>query len=343
MTRILTFGEIMLRISPLNRSESVFQSETFRIEPGGSEANVAIALANLNEDVAFLTTLPDNILSEKIFRYLRGYNVDTTFIKKSKGRVGLYFTENGIGPRPSFVHYDRKHSTFSQARSSDYDIKSINEGFSWFHTSGITPAVSKRSSETVEEIISMLKNDMNISIDLNYREKLWNWAPEPRAETIKSFMMKLCSDSSLLIGNENDFSDMFGFETTAGVIDRNEYSEIAKKMFKKMPRLQYLALSLRDSISASENRWSGLLFSKEGSFNSQVFDINNIVDRVGTGDSFAAGVLYGLINKKTPQDTIDFAVALSALNHTVRGDASQFRKDDVEHILKAGQSGRIIR
>lgn len=342
MTRILTFGEIMLRISPLFTGERIVQAETFRIEPGGSESNVAIALSNLGERVAFLTKLPDNELSEIVYRYLKKYNVDASYIITGRGRLGVYYTEHGIGLRPSLVIYDRENSAFAQADYADFDLNKINKDFLWFHTSGISPAVSKNAFETLEKIITNLDRNMRISIDLNYRSKLWEWVAKPRAESIKSAMLALCKKAYLLTANETDFQDVFGFETK-GDTTQERYAHIAKNAFERMSELQYVAISQRESTSASENIWSGMLFLSNGTqFNSRVFKITNIVDRVGAGDCFTAGVIHGIINNANPQYIIDFAVALSALKHTVCGDASQFKVSDVEYLLK-NQSGRIIR
>jgi len=343
MAKILTFGEIMLRISPLSTGEKVVQADTFRIEPGGSESNVAIALSNLGERVAFLTKLPDNELSEIIYRYLRKYNIDTSYIATGKGRLGVYYTEYGIGPRPSLVTYDRENSTFAQADVTDFDTNKINKDFSWFHTSGVSPAVSRKASETLKKIITKLKKKIRVSIDLNYRKKLWEWVAEPKSESVKSIMLSLCRRAYLLTANETDFQDVFGFESN-GDTPQKKYSRIAKNAFEEMPELQYVAISLRESISASENICGGILFLRNGAhFTGPTFRINNIVDRVGAGDSFTAGIIYGIINNNNPQYIINFAVALSALKHTVMGDASQFKKSDVEHLLKSGGEGRIIR
>lgn len=332
----------MLRISPLLMGERTIQADTFRIEPGGSESNVAIALSNLGENVAFITRLPDNDLSEIIYRYLRKYKIDTSCITTGRGRLGVYYTEHGVGPRPSLVIYDREHSTFAEAEFSDFDLDKVNNEFSWFHTSGISPAVSRNACKTLEKIITNLESKIRISIDLNYRKKLWEWVPAPRAESIKNIMLALCRKACLLTANETDFQDMFGFDGKGDTSQK--YAEIAKNTFEKMPALQYIAISMRESISASENIWSGMLFLRNGNqFNSQVYKMNNIVDRVGAGDSFTGGVIHGIINNKNPQYIIDFAVGLSALKHTIRGDASQFKKNDVEHLLKSGQDGRILR
>lgn len=342
MNKIVTFGEIMLRISPSSMGERTIQADTFRIEPGGSESNVAIALSNLGEDAAFMTILPDNELSEIIYRYLRTFNVDTSYIKTGKGRLGVYYTEIGVGPRPSQVIYDRENSAFAKAETCDFDLNRINEECSWFHTSGISPAVSKNAYETLEQIIKNLGKNIRISIDLNFRKKLWDWVPAPRDKDISRIMSNLCSNAYLLTANETDFQDVFGFEGEGETAQK--YAKIAIKAFEKMPNLQYIAISLRESLSASENNWNGILFLRNGDyFISPTFRINNIVDRVGAGDSFAAGVIHGIINIIEPQRIINFAVALSALKHTVRGDASQFNKNDVEHVLKSGQDGRIIR
>lgn len=349
MSKIFTFGEIMLRISPYNKGERVIQTNNFRVEPGGSESNVAIALANLGNEVGFLTKLPDNQLAEVIYRYLRQYNVDVSYIATGGKRLGLYWTENGVGARASFVIYDREDCAFANLTFRDFNWDKINKNAFWFHTSGISPAVSENVSKTLEEIFMNLDEGIHISIDLNYRTKLWKWVEPNNRDLIKTIMLKLCSRAFLLTGNETDFQNALGFGEIKKSSDILEiYSGIAKQSFEKMPNLKYVAVSLRDSISASENIWSGILFLKDKSeirhFIGRTFNINDIIDRVGTGDSFSAGVIHGILHyAENPQFIIDFAVALSALKHTTRGDASQFKQCDVESVLATAGSGRIIR
>ncbi|MFC2025027.1 PfkB family carbohydrate kinase [Chloroflexota bacterium] len=348
MKRIFTFGEIMLRLSPSDKGERLIQTNSFRIEPGGSESNVAVALANLGDEVSFLTILPDNPLAEKIRRYLRQYNVDTSYIAMGGTRLGLYWTENGVGSRASLVIYDRESSAFANLTFDNFDWDKINKDALWFHTSGISPAVSENVSRTLEKILLNLDEGINISMDLNYRANLWKWIDPNNKDSLHKTMLKLCSKVFLLTGNETDFHDTLGFGENKKNNTLEIYSGIANEAFEQLPILKYVAISLRDSISASENTWSGILFVKDQNeikhFNGPNFHIKDIVDRVGAGDSFSAGIIHGILNHgENPQSIIDFAIALSALKHTVRGDASQFTENDVIQALETGGSGRIIR
>jgi len=349
MKRIVTFGEIMLRISPSDIGERIIQTNSYRIEPGGSESNVAIALANLKNKVSFVTKLPDNDLSETIYRYLQQYEVDTSHIARGGNRMGIYWTENGVGPRASQVIYDRDNSAFSNLAFRDFDWDEIQKDALWFHTSGISPAISHNLASTLERILSYLDTDIPVSIDLNYRNNLWKWIKPSNNTLIKTTMLNLCSRATLLTGNESDFQNALGFKgnkKSSGTV--KIYTGIAKQVFKNLPNVERVAISLRESTSASLNTWSGILFVRDrsglGVFIGPSFTVNSIIDRVGTGDSFAAGIIHGIINySNNPQLIIDFATALSALNHTVRGDASQFKQSDVELVLSTAGSGQIIR
>jgi len=343
--KIITFGEVMLRVSPSLIGERLTQARDFIIEPGGSEANVALALSLLGYRCAFVTALPQNALSEKIIRALKSYSVDTSQIAWKEGRVGLYWTETGVGLRPYEVLYDRQYSTFYNIKYDMFDWRNIFKGAAWFHTSGISAAVSENAYRMLKKILSLRKANITVSLDLNYRNKLWEWAGHKKS-AIQKVMWSLILTIDVLMGNETDFSDALGFKIdNADGIDG--YRKIAESCFKKSRRLKFIAVSLRNVISASDNDWSGLLFVRLGAklkvFKAVDVKITNIIDRVGTGDSFAAGIIYGLMNKPVDfQRIIDFAVALSALKHTVRGDISQHRLVDVEKFLK-NPIARIIR
>jgi len=335
----------MLRITPSIYGEKVVQASTFTIEPGGSESNVAIALSLMGNWCGFITRLPGGVLSEKIIRYLKSYSLDTSNITIGGKRVGLYWTEIGIGPRASQVFYDREGSSFSEISYSDFDWNKIFEGTGWFHTSGISPAVSENVYRTLKKIFTDMSQNFRISIDLNYRSKLWEWARNKQL-SVHKIMWEMCSKACLIVGNETDFNDALGIQDEDKRTEVN-YEKVASHCFKSLPYLQYVAISLRESVSSSENGWSGLLFVKKDNevipYNGHEIRITNIVDRIGTGDSFAAGIIHGLIHyKEDYQRTINFAVGLSALNHTVRGDASQFGISDVENFLK-NPRGKIIR
>lgn len=340
---ITTFGEIMLRITPNDSGEKIINSSQFRIIPGGSESNVAIALAHLGKDVKFVTILPDNELAYKIGSYLKYHNVQTIIIKRGT-RVGVYWTEVGVGPRNSFVIYDRECSAFSQVELTDLDWNKILEDTIWFHFSGISPAVSHSIPELLKKAINACQ--CPYSVDLNYRNKLWSWINSNPKE-INAVMTQLCDRATLIAGNESDFTDVFGISSNEKVASR-KFEQIAAQAFERFPDTQYISISHRISKSATQNDWNGYLFvntyKKIQLFKGIHYSIDNIVDRVGTGDSFVAGIIYGLNQFASDyQKTIDFAVTLSALNHTTRGDASCFTTDDVYTTMKTKGSGRILR
>lgn len=334
----------MLRISPESTSTRIVDSERFEVRPGGSEANVAVALSNLGEQAAFVSCLPANQLGDKVIRELRTENVRTDYIIRNSDRIGLYWTETGLGPRNSVVLYDRENSGFSKLRFEDFTWSEILNQSDWFHFSGISPAVSKNICNLLDTIIENFT--ITYSVDLNFREKLWNWVDKDPVR-ISDLMKKLCRNALLITGNETDFQNNFGFYGKSG--DKNlYYNEIAQQCFEVFPELKYIAISNRHSVSATSNSWSGYLFVRDNlikTYRGMEYQLDCIADRVGTGDSFTAGIIYGLLNNKNEnfQEILDFAVTLSALNHTVRGDASHFTPDDVLNTLKSSGSGRIIR
>lgn len=343
--QIFTFGEIMLRITPAYAGERIVQASDFAVSPGGSEANVAVALSLLGSRCGFITRLPDNSLSEKIERFLRQYSVDTSYIAHGGNRLGLYWTETGKGPRASRVLYDREDSSFATMRYSDFNWNAIFKNTNWLHISGITPAVSRKTHEITRRVTRGIPKRVHLSIDLNYRSKLWKWT-KGKKTSIHKAMRDICKKAYLITGNESDFFDSLGIGTRKDT-SSGDYLKAAEECFTLFPKLKYIAISLRNSISASENEWSGLLFEKKNRkitvYKGPEFKITDIVDRVGTGDSFSAGIIHGLISHdNNMQHIVDFAVGLSALNHSVRGDASQFGNNDVEHLLN-NPGSRIIR
>ena len=339
-----TFGEIMLRISPKEVGERLVQATDFEIRPGGSESNVAIALSNLGEKTNFVTCLPENQLGAKIIRQLRQEAVETKHIQQSADRIGMYWTENGTGPRNSFVIYDRKYSAFSLAGYENYPWNDILEMTEWFHFSGISPAVSQKVAILLQRVVKEIS--CPYSVDLNFRNNLWQWVNRDSSE-IKKTMAGLCSKATLISGNESDFQNIFGLTSTKPN-EPDAYSEIAKKCFSIFPDLEYIAISNRKAYSANHNDWNGFLFVKNDTaftYEGITYKLDNIQDRVGTGDSFSAGIIYGLLHQHEMswQKIIDFAVTLSALNHTTKGDASNFSAKEVKAVIKTKGTGRIIR
>ncbi len=341
---ICAFGEIMLRISPCDKGEKIISATNFRIEPGGSESNVAIALSNLGNKVCFLTKLSDSPLGNKILKYLRSFNVDTSYVIQGDVRSGLYWTENGVGVRPSNVVYDRELSAFSLMELKEINSDIFGTDIEWFHVSGITPAISEKACTLLMETLSSLSVETKVSVDLNFRGKLWNWLRVDSEKNVHKIMKDICSKAFLITGNETDFQDSLGYYLNS----KNQYSEIGKRAFKEFKNLKYIGISHRQSHSASINTWSGFLFCRQedtiSTFSSMKYEITDIVDRVGTGDSFTAGIIHGLLNYGDDfQRVIDMAVTISALNHTTRGDASEFNLEEVEQVIESGSSGRIIR
>jgi len=343
-SRVVAFGEIMLRISPLKPKSLISRSDEFLIEPGGAESNVAVALAQLGEKSVFVTRLPEGVLGEKVIRYLKANSVATQDIVLCKGRMGLYWTETGSGVRPSEVFYDRGDSAFVNSRLPDFSWNRILRDCNWFHASGITPALSLRSAALLIKVLSGLKTGIDISVDLNYRSKLWSWC---RSKTqIQKIMWQTCSQASLICANESDLSDALGLDYVCGCAGF-DYEQAAKECFRRLKKMRWLAVSLRKSYNADHNDWSAILFVKNGNslkkFDSRRFSLTRIVDRVGSGDAFTAGLIFGLRNYGSDhQKTLDFAVSLSALKHTVRGDASQFSEAQVKSFLN-NPGAKIVR
>jgi len=341
---ICAFGEIMLRISPCDKGEKLISATNFRIEPGGSESNVAIALSNLENKVCFLTKLSHGPLGNKILKYLKSFNVDTSYIIRGDVRSGLYWTENGVSVRPSNVIYDRELSAFSLMESNEINSDIFGPEIEWFHVSGITPAISEKSCTLLMETLNSLSAETKVSVDLNYRGKLWNWLSNDSERNVHKIMKDVCDRAFLITGNETDFQDSLGYDLNG----EGQYSEIGERAFQEFKDLKYIGISHRQSHSASVNTWSGFLFCRLedtiSTFSSRKYEITDIIDRVGTGDSFTAGIIHGLLNHGNDfQYVIELASALSALNHTTRGDTSEFNLEEVEQVMKSGSSGRIIR
>ncbi len=344
MHKIVSFGEIMLRLkSPAN--ERLFQSPLLEASFGGGEANVAVSLAVLGEQALFTTILPDNPIGEAALRELRRYGVDVSGIKRAKGRLGIYFLETGANQRPSNVVYDRDASCVARIKPNDIDWRGLFNKADWFHITGITPALSRDAADTAMEAIKAAKAaGAQVSIDLNYRKKLWNYgvkAPE--------MMRPLTALADVIIANEEDVQMCLGIaaegvDVAKGELDTENYRRLAEAVKNHFPNIKIVAITLRESRSADRNGWSAVLHGEAGFRASRKFDIDDIVDRVGGGDSFSAGLIYGLLN--FPGDearALDFAVAASALKHSLLGDFNIVSKTEVETLLKGDGSGRVNR
>ncbi len=343
MSKYVTFGEIMLRLrSP--ELYRLFQTPSLEATFGGGEANVAVSLSIFGEDAVFVTALPENAVGEAAERELLKYGVDTSAIKKVKGgRLGIYFLETGANQRPSLVVYDRAESAIAKAVPADFDFDAIMKGATWFHTTGITPAVSQGAADCALEAMKAAKKaGATVSIDLNYRKKLWNYgkkAPEVMRELVKY--------ADVIIANEEDIQKCLGIEAdsdvTSGELDTKVYEELAAKVKKQFPNVSVVAITLRESKSADRNGWSAALSGKTGFYLSRHYDITDIVDRVGGGDSFAAGIIYALSHFEDEQYCINFAVASSCLKHSIIGDFNLSRLSEVKALCEGDGSGRVQR
>ena len=338
--KVITFGELMLRLAPEGYLRFV-QADAFEATFGGGEANVSISLANFGTDTSFVTRLPSHEIGQMAVNSLRKYGVDTSLIVRGGNRVGIYYLEKGASQRASKVIYDRAGSAIAEARRSDFDWDKIFEGAGWFHFTGITPALSEELAEICLEACKKAKEKgIIVSCDLNYRNKLWS------KEKAGEVMDKLCRYVDVCISNEEDANDVFKIkapdtDVTAGEINSEGYKYVAEEL-KKRFGFSYVAITLRESISASDNRWGAMLYDGNGFYFSKKYNVH-IVDRVGGGDSFGAGLIYSLTNNKGPQETIEFAVAASCLKHSIEGDYNFVSTDEVNKLAKGDASGRVQR
>ena len=340
MKKVVTFGEIMLRLAP-NGYYRFFQDDQLQATFGGGEANVAVSLANYGLDASFVTKLPSHAIGQSAVNSLRKYGVDTSKIVRGGDRVGIYFLEKGASQRGSVCIYDRAHSAIAEAQPSEFDWDSIFEGADWFHFTGITPALGANMVETCRQAcIAAKKHGVKISCDLNYRGKLWT-----RAEA-QAAMTDLCQYVDVCISNEEDAKDVFGIEAEntdiyGGKLNKDGYKSVAKQLADKFG-FEKVAITLRTSISANDNDWAAMLYDGENYCFSKEYHLH-IVDRVGGGDSFGGGLIYSLLSGKNSQDAIEFAVAASALKHSIEGDYNMVTVSEVEKLAGGDGSGRVQR
>ena len=340
MAKIVTLGEIMLRLSP-EGNERFIQSDSFRIIPGGGEANVAVSLANYGHEAYFVSKLPKHEIGQIALNALRRYGVNTDFIARGGDRVGLYYDETGASMRPSKVIYDRAHSAIAEADAADFDFDKIMEGAQWFHWSGITPAISDKAAELTKLACEAAKrHGVTVSVDLNFRKKLWT------SEKAISVMRPLMKYVDVCIGNEEDAQLCLGFKPDAdvegGKTDAEGYYGIFQGMMKEFG-FKYVVSTLRESLSATHNGWKALIYDGKDFYQSKHYDINPIIDRVGGGDSFSGGLIHGLLTKETQAEALEFAVAASALKHTIPGDFNLVSADEVESLAGGNANGRVQR
>jgi 2-dehydro-3-deoxygluconokinase len=342
--RVVTFGEIMLRLSPPNFKRFI-QTNNFDVIFGGGEANVAVSLANYGIAVDYVTKLPENEIGDACIQYLRQFGIRTDNIVRGGDRIGIYFLEMGSSVRPSKVIYDRAHSSISEANLEDFDWNRIFNGASWFHWTGITPAISQNLANICLEAVKIAKEkNIIISCDLNYRSKLWKYGKEPK--DVMSELVKYCD---IAIGNEEDAEKVLGIkapdtDVTSGKIEAANYKYVVEEIVKKYPNLKKVAVTIRGSISASNNTWSAILYDGRKIYIAPQYKIKPIVDRVGGGDSFMGGLIYGLITyKEDLQTALNFAVAASCLKHTIFGDFNLVSVEEVLKLMGGDSSGRVSR
>jgi 2-dehydro-3-deoxygluconokinase len=343
MTTTVTFGEIMLRLAPPG-FERFLQTPQFVATFGGGEANVAVTLASFGLPAAYVTVLPDkNPIADAAIGELRRMGVDTSKIVRGKGRVGIYYLEAGANQRASKVVYDRGQSAIALAKPGDIDWDRVFQGAGWFHITGITPAISASAADlALESVRKAREKGLTVSCDLNYRKNLWKWG-KPAVEVMREMVKYV----DVVIANEEDVQMTLGIQAEvdvhSGSLDHAQYQKLTDKVLEEYASLKAIAITLRESKSASHNGWSACLNDRQGFLMSRHYDITHIVDRVGGGDSFAGGLIYGFQELATHQEALEFAVAASCLKHSVPGDFNRLTVDEVNALLKSGGSGRVQR
>jgi len=345
MKKVVTFGEIMLRLTPPSL-QRFSQASLFDVAYGGGESNVAVSLANYGISTEFVTRLPNNDIGECALMEMRKRNVGTNYVTRGGERLGIYFLEIGAVSRGSKVVYDRAHSSISTIEKGMIDWAQIFKEATWFHWTGITPAISQGAAEACLEAIHVA-NEMGITVstDLNYRKNLWKYGKEPG-----EVMPELVAGCDIILGNEEDAEKHFGLhpeglDVTAGQkVDAKSYLSVLQQLMKMFPRAKKVITTLRGSISASHNTWSGVLYDGKTLYEAPTYQITHIVDRVGGGDSFMGGLIYGLLQyPKDDQNALNFAVAASCLKHTIYGDANLSTIEEVEKLMSGDASGRVAR
>ena len=340
--KFLTFGEIMLRLKAPGK-ERFFQSPVLEATFGGGEANVAVSLANYGQDAAFLTVLPDNAIADACVAELRSFGVDTTRIVRGAGRMGIYYLENGANQLPSKVVYDRAWSAIAMAAPDAIDWDKAFDGVDWFHITGITPAISGTAMElSLLSVQEAKKRGITVSCDLNYRKNLWKYGKKA-AEV----MRELANYVDVAIANDEDVQKSLEITTDvvveSGELDRAKYKVLGDKVLATYPNMKMIAITLRESHSADWNGWAACLNDGENFYVSKKYEIRNIVDRVGGGDSFAGGLIYGLNHYEDKQQALEFAVAASCLKHSISGDFNRVGAADVEKLMGGDGTGRVQR
>lgn len=345
MKKVVTFGEIMLRLTPPGYKR-FSQASEFDVVYGGGESNVAVSLANYGVPVEFVTRLPKNDIGECALMEMRKRNVQTNHVVRGGDRLGIYFLEMGAVSRGSKVVYDRDYSSMATIEKGIIDWEKVFEGADWFHWTGITPALSQGAADACLEAIQVANRmGVTVSTDLNYRKNLWNYGKQP-----SEVMPALVAGCDVILGNEEDAEKHFGLHpegvdvTDGHSVDAQSYLSVLKQMMAMFPRAKKVITTLRGSISASHNTWSGVLYDGETLYEAPTYQITDIVDRVGGGDSFMGGLIYGLLTyPDDDQNALNFAVAASCLKHTIYGDANLVTVKEVETLMGGDSSGRVAR
>lgn len=342
MKKVMTFGEIMLRLKSPER-ERLLQTPRFDATFGGGEANVAVSLANYGVDASFFSVLPENDIGEACIRELRKFNVDVSRIIRTEGRMGIYYLESGANQRASKVIYDRADSTMAKSDLADVDLKAVLQGMGWLHVTGITPAISEAAADATMKMVETAKEmGITISIDLNYRKNLWKYG-----KSAQEVMDTIVRYVDVIVANEEDCQKSLGIEidsdVTSGELDVKKYEQLAKKVVAKYTNVKTIAITLRESESADINGWSACLYDGESFYVSKKYAIQDIVDRVGGGDSFSAGLIYGLLSYEDVSEALEYAVAASCLKHSILGDFNLVTVEEVERLKGGDASGRVQR
>ena len=342
MNRVVTFGEIMLRLKSPQHNR-LFQLPVLEATFGGGEANVAVSLTNFITDVAFVTSLPVNPIGDACISELRKYGIDTSLIKRGPGRMGIYFLETGSNQRSSKVVYDRSYSSIALSKVGDFNWSKVFKNASWFHITGITPAISETAAElSLEAVKSAKEMGVMVSCDFNYRGNLWKYGKKAT-----EIMPRIVKNIDIGIANEEDCQKSLGIKSDAkvesGKLEESIYEELTNKVLKEYTNLKTMAITLRESKNADINVWSACLNDRSKFYVSKKYEISDIVDRVGGGDSFSAGLIYGLLNRENKQEILEFAVAASCLKHSINGDFNLVTIEEVEKLKGGDTSGRVQR
>ena len=342
MSKYLTFGELMLRLKSPGK-ERFLQSPSLEATFGGGEANVAVSLANYGLDAEFLSVIPDNAIGDAAIGELRRFNVDTSKVIRTAGRMGIYYLETGANQRASKVIYDRAYSAISLFDPAGYDWDSIYEGVKWLHISGITPAISEETKDaSILAVKEAKKRGVTVSIDLNYRKNLWKYGVDA-----KEVMTEMTKYADIIIANEEDCQKSLGLKCESNVeggkLDQEDYKKLSDSLLEKFPNVKKVAITLRESTSADINFWAAALNNGSEFIVSRKYEMYDIVDRVGGGDSFAGGLIYGLNELEGDREALEFAVAASCLKHTIDGDFNRVTIDEVMKLAKGDGSGRVQR